>query len=133
MKSPNYIPTRFGGVHTIIREDHFHDPNHCRIVCSVRRTSYLHQHGSTSAAPDHSAHQNAGVGDIGVRAWVRACELVMLRSGVIGCLADRFTPTAYRPIPTAPRLMPTVNRLIPTVRTLPTAHRLLPKLVHDVS
>jgi hypothetical protein len=30
MKSPNYIPTRFGGVHTIITEVHFHDPNHCR-------------------------------------------------------------------------------------------------------
>jgi hypothetical protein len=111
-------------------------PLYSLIVRSVRCTSYLHQHGSTSAAAEHSAHQNAGVGDIGVPACVRACARAlvthMLRSGVVGCPADRFAPTAYRPIPTASRLMPTVNRLIPTVRTpIPTAHRPLPKLVHD--
>jgi len=50
--------------------------NHCRcslIVRSVRCTSYLHQHGSNSAAAEHSAHQNATVGNIGVRVCVRAC------------------------------------------------------------
>jgi len=52
--------------------------NHCRctlIVRSVRCTSYLHQHGSTSAAAEHSAYQNAAVGDIGVRAPALANSL----------------------------------------------------------